>query len=54
MNAEAFGRIDVEYGEHRSEGATQRNGHEIRVGAMEFQIPKSREGTYFPAYSGWL
>ena len=53
MEAEVSSRIGAGYGERSSERVTQRNGYrsrawDTRVGTMELQIPKLREGSYFP------
>ena len=49
-----LGRTGAEYGERSPERVTQRNGYrsrawDTRVGTMELQIPKLREGSYFPS-----
>ena len=54
MDAEVSSRIGAEYGERSPERVTQRNGYrsrawDTRVGTMELQIPKLREGSYFPS-----
>ena len=54
MDAEVSSRIGAEYGERCPERVTQRNGYrsrawDTRVGTMELQIPKLREGSYFPS-----
>ena len=54
MEAEVSSRTGAGYGERNSERVTQRNGYrsrawDTRVGAMELQIPKLREGSYFPS-----
>ena len=54
MEAEVSLRIGAGYGERSPERVTQRNGYrsrawDTRVGTMELQIPKLREGSYFPS-----
>ena len=54
MDAEVSARTGAEYGERSPERVTQRNGYrsrawDTRVGTMELQIPKLREGSYFPS-----
>ena len=54
MDAEVSSRTGAEYGERCPERVTQRNGYrsrawDTRVGTMELQIPKLREGSYFPS-----
>ena len=54
MEAEVSSRIGAGYGERSPERVTQRNGYrsrawDTRVGTMELQIPKLREGSYFPS-----
>ena len=49
MEAEVSSRIGAGYGERSPERVTQRNGYrsrawDTRVGTMELQIPKLREG----------
>jgi putative transposase len=54
MNAEVSELIGAELGERNPEGRmTQRNGYrsrewDTRVGVIELQIPKLRQGSYFP------
>ena len=54
MDAEVSSRIGAEYGERCPERVTQRNGYrsrawDTRVGTMDLDIPKLREGSYFPS-----
>ena len=54
MEAEVSLRIGAGYGERSPERVTQRNGYrsrawDTRVGTMELQRPKLREGSYFPS-----
>lgn len=54
MDAEVSAQIGAEYGERTPARTTQRNGYrprrwDTRVGTVELQIPKLREGSYFPA-----
>ena len=54
MEAAVSLRIGTGYGERGPERVTQRNGYrsrawDSRVGTMELQIPKLREGSYFPS-----
>ena len=54
MEAAVSLRIGAGYGERSPERVTQRNGYrsrawDTRVGTMELQIPKLREGSYFPS-----
>ena len=54
MEAEVSSRIGAGYGERSPERVTHRNGYrsrawDTRVGTMELQIPKLREGSYFPS-----
>jgi putative transposase len=54
MNAEVSELIGAELGERNPDGRmTQRNGYrsrqwDTRVGAIDLQIPKLRQGSYFP------
>ena len=53
MEADVSSRTGAGYGERNPERVTQRNGYrsrawDTRVGTMELQIPKLREGSYFP------
>jgi putative transposase len=53
MDAEVSMQIGAEYGERTPTRTTQRNGYrprrwDTRVGTVELQIPKLREGSYFP------
>ena len=54
MEADESSRTGAGYGERNPERVTQRNGYrsrawDTRVGTMELQIPKLREGSYFPS-----
>ena len=54
MEADVSSRTGAGYGERCPERVTQRNGYrsrawDTRVGTMELQIPKLREGSYFPS-----
>ena len=54
MEADVSSRTGAGYGERNPERVTQRNGYrsrawDTRVGTMELQIPKLREGSYFPS-----
>ena len=54
MEAEVSSRIGAGYGERSQKRVAQRNGYrsrawDTRVGTMELQIPKLREGSYFPS-----
>lgn len=54
MDAEVSAQIGAGYGERTPDRSTQRNGYrprrwDTRVGTVELQIPKLREGSYFPA-----
>ena len=54
MEADESSRTGAGYGERDPERVTQRNGYrsrawDTRVGTMELQIPKLREGSYFPS-----
>src|SRR4051794_3452224 len=56
MEAEVAELIGAELGERRPEDrATQRNGYrarrwDTRAGEIELQIPKLRQGSYFPSF----
>jgi putative transposase len=56
MELEVFGLIGAERGERRPEDrATHRNGYrarrwDTRAGELELQIPKIRQGSYFPSF----
>ena len=57
MEADVSSRTGAGYGERNPERVTQRNGYrsrawDTRVGTMELQIPKLREGSYFPRPAG--
>ena len=56
MEAEVAAQIGAERYERTAERSTQRNGYrarawDTRVGSLELQIPKLRQGNYLP---GWL
>src|SRR6478736_4815814 len=56
MEAEVAAQIGAERYERSDERSTQRNGYrprtwDTRVGSLELQIPKLRQGSYLP---GWL
>ncbi len=56
MNAELDAVCGAGYGERSAERTNSRNGYrprpwDTRVGSIELQIPKLRQGSYFP---GWL
>jgi transposase-like protein len=56
MGADADALCGARYGERSAERVTHRNGYrerslDTRMGTIELQIPKLRQGTYFP---GWL
>jgi putative transposase len=55
MEAEVAGQIGAELGEVSGERVTQRNGYRprpwaTRAGEIELQIPKLRQGSYFPSF----
>ena len=55
IEMEVTQRIDAERYERSSERVTQRNGYrerryETRVGELTLQVPKLREGSYFPSF----
>src|ERR1043165_8879859 len=58
MELEASELIGAERGERRPEDrATHRNGYrprrwDTRAGEVELQIPKIRQGSYFPSFLG--
>ena len=54
MGAEVCARIRAGYGERSPARVTHRNGYrsrawDTRVGTIDLQIPKLREGSYFPS-----
>lgn len=54
METEVSARIGANYGERTPERLAYRNGYrprpwDTRVGSLELQIPKLREGSYFPS-----
>jgi putative transposase len=55
MQAEVSGLIGAEHGERTVDRATHRNGYrprrwDTRAGEIELQIPKLRQGSYFPSF----
>jgi transposase-like protein len=55
MEAEVSGLIGAELGERTPDRATHRNGYrarrwDTRAGEIELQIPKLRQGSYFPSF----
>jgi putative transposase len=55
MSAEASMQCQAAYGERTEERVNSRNGYrdrrwDTRVGTIELQVPKLREGSYFPAW----
>ena len=56
MESEVAGQIGAELGERRPDDrATHRNGYrsrrwDTRAGEIELQIPKIRQGSYFPSF----
>src|SRR5215207_2225195 len=55
MEAEVAAQIGAERYERTDERSTQRNGYrprpwDTRVGSLELQIPKLRQGSYFPSW----
>jgi transposase-like protein len=55
MEAEVSGLIGAERGERTEDRATHRNGYrprrwDTRAGEIELQIPKLRQGSYFPGF----
>lgn len=56
MNSEADAICGARYGERSPDRVNQRNGYrerqlDTRLGTLELQVPKLREGSYFP---GWI
>ena len=54
MDAEVTAQVGAGYGERSEARTTRRNGYrprrwDTRVGSIELQIPKVRQGSYFPA-----
>ena len=54
MEAEVAGQVGAGYGERSETRLTRRNGYrprrwDTRAGSIELQIPKLRQGSYFPA-----
>jgi transposase-like protein len=55
MQAEVSELIGAEHGERTGDRATHRNGYrprrwDTRAGELELQIPKIRQGSYFPSF----
>src|SRR5919109_3969445 len=55
MEAEVAAQIGAELGERTPERVTHRNGYrsrtwDTRVGELELQIPRLRQGSYFPSF----
>ena len=55
MEAEVSELIGAEHGERTEDRATHRNGYrprrwDTRAGEIELQIPKIRQGSYFPSF----
>ena len=55
MEAEIGELIGAEHGERTEDRATHRNGYrpkrwDTRAGEIELQIPKMRQGSYFPSF----
>jgi putative transposase len=55
MEGEVSGLIGAEHGERTPDRATHRNGYrprewQTRAGTVELQIPKIRQGSYFPSF----
>src|ERR671938_622377 len=55
MEAEVFELIGAAHGERTEDRATHRNGYrarrwDTRAGEIELQIPKIRQGSYFPSF----
>jgi putative transposase len=55
MNLEVSELIGAELGERTEDRATHRNGYrprrwDTRAGEIELQIPKIRQGSYFPSF----
>ena len=54
MDHEVSAQVGAGYGEHSEMRTTRRNGYrprrwDTRVGSIDLQIPKLRQGSYFPA-----
>ena len=54
MEAEVAAQVGADYGERSETRLTRRNGYrprrwDTRAGSIELQIPKLRQGSYFPA-----
>jgi putative transposase len=55
MEVEVSELIGAEHGERTPDRATRRNGYrprewQTRAGTVELQIPKIRQGSYFPSF----
>jgi transposase-like protein len=55
MGADADARCGADYGERSPERVNRRNGYrerawDTRAGTIALQVPKLREGTYFPEW----
>jgi len=55
MEAEVAAQIGAEHGERTPERLTHRNGYrprawDTRVGELELQVPRLRQGSYFPSF----
>ena len=55
MEAEISELIGAQHGERTEDRATHRNGYrprrwDTRAGEIELQIPKMRQGSYFPSF----
>jgi putative transposase len=55
MEAEISQLIGAQHGERTEDRATHRNGYrprrwDTRAGEIELQIPKIRQGSYFPSF----
>lgn len=53
LSADADNVVGAEWGQRSNDRVTQRNGYrhrdlDTRVGTIDVQIPKLRQGTYFP------
>jgi transposase-like protein len=54
MEVEVAGQIGAEHSQRTPQRVTQRNGYrprdwDTRVGTVELEIPKLRQGSYFPS-----
>ena len=55
LSADADAVVGAEWGQRSADRTTQRNGYrhrdlDTRVGTIDVQIPKLRQGTYFPEW----